>query len=61
MDDKIVKVKFVPHECPVCNGFGTLRHGTKTCQACKGSGLVVINDDTGETVPSEGGENVGLD
>jgi len=28
--------------CPVCNGFGTLKYGAKTCQACLGKGYVVI-------------------
>lgn len=28
--------------CPVCNGFGTLKYGEKTCQACKGKGYIVV-------------------
>jgi DnaJ-class molecular chaperone len=39
--------RFVPHKCPVCNGFGTLKYGEKICQACKGSGFVVIDNETG--------------
>lgn len=42
--------KFIAQKCPVCNGFGTLKYGEKTCQACKGSGFVVINNKTGKPV-----------
>jgi len=28
--------------CPVCNGFGTLKYGAKTCQACEGKGYVLV-------------------
>lgn len=34
--------KYFAQQCPVCNGFGTLRHGTKTCQACTGLGYVIV-------------------
>ena len=40
-----VKPKRVPFRCPVCNGFGTLKHGSKTCQACSGTGYVVIEQE----------------
>ena len=39
--------KYTPFKCVVCNGFGTLKYGQKTCQGCKGRGYVVINNDTG--------------
>lgn len=46
MEEKISKAKFVPKKiaqlCPVCNGFGSLRFGTKICQACKGLGYVLV-------------------
>lgn len=42
--------KFSPHQCVVCNGFGTLKYGAKVCQACKGRGYIVINNETGEPV-----------
>lgn len=42
--------KFSLHECVVCNGFGTLKYGSKTCQACKGRGYIVINNETGAPV-----------
>lgn len=32
----------IAQKCPVCNGFGTLKWGTKTCQACKGLGYVLV-------------------
>ena len=51
--------KFIAQECPVCNGFGTLKHGTKTCQGCHGRGYIVINNETG--VPVEDRENGRMD
>jgi RecJ-like exonuclease len=38
----------VPFRCPVCNGFGTVKHGTLICQGCGGKGYVVIDQITGE-------------
>lgn len=32
----------IAQRCPVCNGFGTLKWGTKTCQGCKGLGYVLV-------------------
>jgi RecJ-like exonuclease len=41
--DKIkVKPTHLGQTCPVCNGFGTLRNGTKTCQGCGGKGYILI-------------------
>ncbi len=37
-----VKPKYIAQGCPVCNTWGTLRHGTKTCQACEGKGYILI-------------------
>ena len=38
--------KFVPEKIgqrgPVCNGFGTLKYGAKTCQACEGKGYILV-------------------
>lgn len=48
--DGQMEVRFTPHKCPVCNGFGTLKYGEKTCQACNGSGYVVIDNKTGMRV-----------
>jgi len=46
-DRQIDTPKFIAQKCPVCNGFGTLSFGKKTCHGCKGSGVVVIDNDTG--------------
>jgi DnaJ-class molecular chaperone len=46
-------VRFTPHKCPVCNGFGTLRYGAKICQACNGTGAVVIDNQTGLLVEGQ--------
>jgi len=49
--------KYLPFRCPVCNGFGTLRHGTKTCQACRGKGYILVpNKDR-----QDGGKNENKD
>lgn len=38
--------KFIPSKvaqrCVVCNGFGSLKYGTKVCQACSGSGYLLV-------------------
>lgn len=38
--------RFIPSKiaqrCPVCNGFGSLKYGSKTCQACEGKGYILI-------------------
>ena len=39
---KEVVPQFHSERCPVCNGFGTLKYGTITCQGCHGKGYVII-------------------
>ena len=39
---KEIEPKYYAQQCPVCNGFGTLRHGTKICQACNGKGYILV-------------------
>ena len=41
---KVLKIKatHLAQTCPVCNGFGTLRHGSKMCQGCAGKGYILI-------------------
>lgn len=31
-----------PFRCVVCNGFGSLKWGSKTCQACNGKGYILV-------------------
>lgn len=38
---------FSIHQCPVCNGFGTLSYGKKPCHACEGRGFIVIDEENG--------------
>lgn len=40
-----IKPKFHAEECPVCNGFGSLKNGTKVCQGCSGKGYVLVPND----------------
>lgn len=53
--------RYTPHKCVVCNGFGTLKYGSKICQACNGTGAVVIDNLTGmlvgQTEGKKGNEN----
>lgn len=44
-----VKPNNIPFKCVVCNGFGTLKFGAKTCQACDGSGYLVVSQEDGQT------------
>lgn len=37
-----VTPRYYAQECPVCHGFGTLRHGTKVCQGCDGKGYIIL-------------------
>lgn len=36
------KPTHIAQRCPVCNGFGTLKYGSKICQGCKGKGYVLV-------------------
>lgn len=38
----VVTPKYYAQECPVCHGFGTLKHGTKLCQGCEGKGYIFV-------------------
>ncbi len=42
IDNVKVKPRFVAQSCPVCNSFGTLQYGRKTCHACAGKGYILI-------------------
>ena len=39
---KPVDPKYYGQKCPVCNGFGTLKYGSISCQGCSGKGWVLI-------------------
>ena len=43
MEENISKPVKVPFKCPVCNGWGTVKHGELVCQACGGNGYVVVD------------------
>jgi len=49
MEKKSPKVKikeviprYYAQACPVCNSWGSLRYGTKVCQACEGKGYILV-------------------
>lgn len=52
-EGRIVPSK-IAQRCPVCNGFGTLKFGAKTCQACNGLGYILV-----PAILIEDGENGG--
>jgi DnaJ-class molecular chaperone len=43
---EVQEAEFIPaaiaQKCPVCNGFGTLRHGDLICHGCTGKGYVLV-------------------
>lgn len=39
--------------CPTCNGFGTLKHGTKICNGCNGKTWILV------PIRMDGGKNYG--
>ena len=43
-----IEPKKIPFKCPVCNGFGTLKHGELVCHACNGKGYIVIDNEERE-------------
>ena len=42
IENRSFKPKAIAQRCPVCNGFGTLKYGEKTCQACDGKGYLLV-------------------
>lgn len=32
----------IPVKCVVCNGWGTVNYGKKTCHACEGKGYILV-------------------
>lgn len=42
------KIRFTPHRCPNCNGWGTVTYQKLQCHTCNGTGMVILNQETGE-------------
>jgi RecJ-like exonuclease len=55
------KVRFLPFKCPNCNGYGEVgkidRH---ICPVCIGTGIVVIDQETGKFVKNDDNKNYEL-
>ena len=49
-EDKKPRPKYIPVKCAVCNGFGTLSYGKKSCHACDGKGYILVppKEDNGD-------------
>jgi len=43
-----IKVKYTPHRCPNCNGWGTVTYQKIKCHTCKGKGFIILDQETGE-------------
>ena len=41
-ETKTVEPKTYAQKCPVCNGFGSLKYGSKVCQGCNGRGWILV-------------------
>lgn len=35
-------------KCPVCSGFGSLKHGSLVCHGCEGKGYILVPNFTEE-------------
>lgn len=45
INDIKITPKILPFRCPVCRGFGTVNYGKQDCKTCKGTGMVLINQE----------------
>lgn len=39
---KEINPKYYAQMCPVCHGFGTLKHGSRICHGCEGKGYIFV-------------------
>ncbi len=51
--DPLENQRYLNQKCGLCNGFGTLKYGQIVCHACKGMGVVVIDQTTGLIVTQQ--------
>lgn len=51
-----VNLRFTPHRCPNCNGYGTVSYGKSSCKVCSGIGAVVVDQTTGLIVKTNDDE-----
>lgn len=42
--------KFIPERCPTCKGRGMVNWEKEICGSCGGTGVIVIDQETGEVV-----------
>lgn len=42
IDNKLIPNK-IAQKCPVCNGWGTVANGTKTCGGCDGKCYIIVD------------------
>ena len=53
MIDTKIEPKYIPFKCVTCNGYGSISYGKYICKACKGKGIIVINQETGLQVNND--------
>ena len=58
VNDTKIEPKILPFRCPVCNGFGTLKHGSKICSACGGKGYITVSQEGQDGKQSTIGERL---
>jgi DnaJ-class molecular chaperone len=49
--------KYLPERCPVCKGRGLVNWEKEVCATCDGTGVIVIDQRTGEVVVRSNHEN----
>lgn len=49
--------KYLPERCPVCKGRGLVNWEKDICASCNGSGIIVIDQETGVVVRSSYDQN----
>lgn len=55
-----VKVRFLSHKCPICNGYGAVGYEPRRipCHGCGSYGFIVLDNETGRVVENRRGDNV---
>jgi Zn finger protein HypA/HybF involved in hydrogenase expression len=47
MNKDLPRFRYIPFKCPNCNGYLTVSYGKRICPVCRGTGIVIVDQDTG--------------